>query len=162
MRQYYADRADKIKTNVKRRYEKNRPAQLEYRKQYYRDNKVVLLQRSAQWIKAHPELHKRYQQKFRDAVRAKVIAAYGSHCVCCGETEQEFLTVDHIHGGGRKDRELGRGGHGLYRWLIQENFPKDHYRLLCMNCNFAKGIYGRCPHQKPLLHLAKNAVAKGA
>jgi hypothetical protein len=26
-------------------------------------------------------------------------------------------------------------------------YPKDNFQLLCMNCNFAKGHRGECPHQ---------------
>lgn len=32
--------------------------------------------------------------------------------------------------------------------FIKQNFPKDEYQLLCMNCNFAKGLYSGCPHQR--------------
>jgi len=35
----------------------------------------------------------------------------------------------------------------LYSWLKKNNFPKG-FQVLCMNCNFAKGKLGKCPHQK--------------
>ena len=35
----------------------------------------------------------------------------------------------------------------FYRFLIKSGFPTDDYRLLCMNCNFAIGKFGVCPHQ---------------
>lgn len=60
----------------------------------------------------------------------------------------EFLTIDHIHGGGRRERETTLRGLKFYRWLIANNFPRDRYRLLCMNCNFSHGKYGYCPHQR--------------
>src|SRR5258708_2915854 len=41
----------------------------------------------------------------RDKVRAEVIAAYGGHCKCCNDAHNEFLSMDHIHGGGRKHRK---------------------------------------------------------
>jgi hypothetical protein len=78
--------------------------------------------------------------------RLKVMEAYGQVCVCCGETELEFLTVDHINGGGTQHRKKVRGR--LYDWLIKNNYPKDEYQILCMNCNLAKGVFGKCPHQK--------------
>jgi hypothetical protein len=32
-------------------------------------------------------------------------------------------------------------------WLVQHNFPTG-FQILCMNCNFAKGKLGTCPHQE--------------
>jgi len=78
--------------------------------------------------------------------KEEIIAAYGGKCQCCGETTLEFLTVDHINNDGAAHRrQIGRG---LYGWLKKHGFPQDNFQLLCMNCNFAKGRYGRCPHQK--------------
>jgi len=69
-------------------------------------------------------------------------------CACCGETEIEFLSIDHINGGGLKEsREKGYGRGGLMRWIINNNYPKG-FQILCHNCNFAKGHYGECPHKK--------------
>lgn len=66
-------------------------------------------------------------------------------CDCCDESLIEFLTIDHIDGGGTKHRV--KVGHGnMYRWLIRNKFP-DGYRVLCMNCNFSYGKYGYCPHK---------------
>jgi hypothetical protein len=67
-------------------------------------------------------------------------------CECCGETRQEFLAVDHIHGGGKADRARFSSSGSFYFWLIQQGFPRDKYRLLCHNCNTSIGLYGYCPH----------------
>lgn len=75
-----------------------------------------------------------------------VIDGYGGKCSCCGESHPEFLSIDHINGNGKEHRKLV--GTRLYAILIREGFPKDNYRLLCMNCNFAIGHFGYCPHQK--------------
>ena len=70
-------------------------------------------------------------------------------CKCCGEKIIEFLSIDHIKGGGNKHRrEMGlKNGHGgnIYSWLIRNNFPEG-FQVLCHNCNMAKGFYGNCPH----------------
>jgi hypothetical protein len=92
-------------------------------------------------------------------VRCEVFAHYGKGrigCVCCGESEMQFLTIDHINGGGRAECEkLGRIGVTFYAWLINQGFPPG-YQTLCMNCNFARGHYGMCPHQKPKPHLVSS------
>lgn len=102
--------------------------------------------------KAYPKLSPEYrratQQRHNKKVRAAVLAAYGSVCACCGETEEKFLSLDHINGGGRKQRkELRKTGTAFYSWLCSQGFP-DGLQVLCMNCNWAKGIYGACPHKK--------------
>ena len=76
--------------------------------------------------------------------RAAVLLAYGSSCACCGESQLEFLGIDHIDGRGKVGQR--RSGAEFYRWLKRQGFPKDDYRLLCHNCNQALGHYGYCPH----------------
>lgn len=79
-------------------------------------------------------------------------AAYGGYrCVCCGETTPLFLTLDHIHGNGRRHlRELGlKDTRKMYRWIIRNDFPSDLFQVLCYNCN--SGRYrngGVCPHKE--------------
>lgn len=75
-----------------------------------------------------------------------MVTAYGGRCECCGETEMAFLSLDHINGGGHRER-LALGNSGLFRKLRSEGWPRDGFRLLCMNCQFGT-LNGRtCPHQ---------------
>ncbi len=87
-------------------------------------------------------------KKYNDQLRNDVLAAYGGKCACCGESHPEFLAIDHINGGGEKHRRTVGYGHGVYLWLRKHNFPKDKFRLLCHNCNFATSRYKHCPHEK--------------
>lgn len=81
-----------------------------------------------------------------DRLRSEVMNAYGGpRCVCCGETLVEFLTLDHKDGGGNQHRKEVRNQ--VYRWLKLRNFPPG-FQVLCMNCNWAKGKYGECPHKR--------------
>ncbi len=84
----------------------------------------------------------------RKKERANAISHYGDKCVCCGETIFEFLSIDHINGGGSKHRkELKLQGTNFYRWLRDNNYPSG-YRVLCYNCNLSLGFNGYCPHNK--------------
>lgn len=78
--------------------------------------------------------------------RSEVVREYGGFCQCCGETNPAFLTIDHVFGGGTKERrEQGNASHQLYARMKREGYPKDKYRLLCYNCNCGRRN-GPCPH----------------
>lgn len=93
----------------------------------------------------------RYRNNARNRwnLKLEMIQAYGGSCNCCGELEPKFLTLDHINGGGSRDRGIYAGGtYNLLYALKREGWPKDKYQVLCMNCNWAKGRWeGICPHQ---------------
>lgn len=85
---------------------------------------------------------------WRAKIRAEFIAAYGGKCACCGEGHPEFLTLDHI--GGRTELNhpwSGRAGTHIYAKLKKLGWPKNGYRILCMNCNWAVRYGSPCPHQ---------------
>ena len=84
------------------------------------------------------------QKHDREQLRKEMIRAYGSKCSCCGERRHKFLTLDHINGlEGKKRKKTDT----LLNELRRLNWPRDKYQLLCWNCNCAKGLYGKCPHQ---------------
>lgn len=98
-----------------------------------------------------------YRQKKREwakifykNLKEEMIANYGGKCVCCGESEHMFLTIDHIYGKGTEERRLDKKlrGYGFYRELKKLGWPKDKYRILCYNCNCCIGVNGWCPHGK--------------
>lgn len=90
------------------------------------------------------------QVRIRGAAAARrldALNAYGGAiCVCCGETELVFLTLDHPDNNGGRHREITGNGTSFIRWLKRNNYPKG-LQVLCWNCNEAKRILGTCPHQ---------------
>ena len=78
--------------------------------------------------------------------RERVIIKYGGVCDCCGEKCLEFLSVDHVNGGGNTERRLIQTS-GIYRKLDLAQLKLEGYRVLCHNCNLAIGFYGHCPHK---------------
>ena len=81
--------------------------------------------------------------------RIDVLNHYGNICKCCGEKTQEFLAIDHINSNGNKHRrEIGvNSATDFCAWIQRNNYPDD-LQILCYNCNMAKSIYGKCPHQE--------------
>jgi hypothetical protein len=100
-------------------------------------------------------------------LRIQAFEKYGGcKCTCprCGETDLEFLSLDHINlDGGAHRREVspGRkdwGGHHLFRLLRRQGWPPG-YQVLCMNCNFGRTRNGGvCPHISPSRPLNERLV----
>lgn len=71
----------------------------------------------------------------------------GCRCACCGEKHLEFLSIDHLDNKGAAHRKsLPGNGKNFYYWLRDNGYPKG-FQVLCMNCNFALGHNGFCPHR---------------
>lgn len=96
--------------------------------------------------------------------RLQCLQAYGGlepFCGCCGESHLEFLTLDHIldrknDGGVRVGGKLF--GQGLFSWMIRMGFPPG-FRVLCYNCNCARGAHGYCPHELKLEEEIERVIA---
>ena len=137
-RSYRQVNREKLLAGQRRWYQENRERAYQYRREYYAKHKEHL-----------EELHSRNRRRQYREWREAVINHYGGKCACCSETILEFLSIDHINGGGNKHRkEIGipGGGAHFYKWLIKNNYPAG-FRILCMNCNTAMGFFGYCPHQ---------------
>lgn len=94
------------------------------------------------------------EAKYRRKLKNDVMTAYGSRCVCCGEDDLRFLTLDHINSDGAEQRRKlkghrGQAGIGFYTWVRQNDYPDD-LQLLCWNCNSGRHYNGgTCPHHDP-------------
>lgn len=84
-------------------------------------------------------------------LRDEALGAYGKQCACCGESEERFLTFDHINNDGAKHRREvfgGRNGGNMLEWLRRNKYPPG-FQTLCYNCNCGRYRNGGiCPHQK--------------
>lgn len=106
----------------------------------------------AEWLREH-RAKKKSQGEESDGqitrlrLKMEVLRVYspqGPTCACCGEDRHEFLSIDHIKGGGHQHRKTFKGT--LYAWLKRNGYPSG-FRVLCHNCNQSFGAYGYCPHQ---------------
>lgn len=117
---------------------------------YYSYCRPCLNERSKPKTEKQRIAHRERNATYRAKIRQDVLDAYGGKCECCGESRNEFLALDHIHGGGSKERRemANNTSGGVYRIARDAGFSKDKYRLLCHNCNSSIGWYGYCPHQR--------------
>lgn len=142
---YLIDRVKNTKAYNSRPDVKARTKELS-RKRYLANRDKFLRQSKDRYLK-NREKNILYYRKWRAELEDKVFNAYGNRCSCCGETERKFLTIQHMNGDGKEHRKQVGGSNQVYYDLIQRGFPKDGYTLYCMNCNFADGRRGGCPHK---------------
>jgi hypothetical protein len=143
-----------------------------YRKQRRESDAQVKAQQDAWWAEYHQTQHYKdrraadhkrkqsgdpiYRDKRQEGYHRRkqtlwqqVLDAYGRKCSCptCSETIEEFLTIDHTDG----YLSGPRSGEKLWRWLRDNGFPQDGFRLLCYNCNCGRERNnGVCPHEDNL------------
>lgn len=89
-----------------------------------------------------------YNRKRNAEHRLQVLTHYSKGkliCSCCGEKEYRFLTLEHLNGGGTKERKR-IGPSNLCLFLIKNCLPSG-YDVLCYNCNCGKSKTGVCPHK---------------
>ena len=100
------------------------------------------------YYRRHKDELRKITKEKRRMERIRVLTYYCGDkkpfCQCCKEDKLEFLTLDHINGGGTKHRKSGIGN--INYWIIKNKFPQG-FQVLCHNCNAAKGYCGKCPHQ---------------
>lgn len=172
-RKYYLANKERLRAIHDKWGEENRDKMLQYQREYNGQRRDKQAQYVRRWRKDNAE-YVRNKEKERAKMKPRILAnlrygreavsklkfetmqAYGGHCNCCGETQVEFLSLDHINNdGGRRRREgLDRVGKNFYFDLKKAGFPKrDDLQVLCYNCNFSKRYTGRCPHESHALRL---------
>lgn len=132
----------------------------EYQQRYYQKhrNKILEEQRKIRETASYKEKRKvyydanrdkffkstsKYKKKQRRLIKEEVLTYYGGgelRCIHCGFLDIRALCIDHIHGGGNKERrEMGSDmlGRNIYAWLKKRGYPEG-YQTLCHNCNWIK------------------------
>jgi hypothetical protein len=70
-----------------------------------------------------------------------VIAALGGQCRHCGFADSRALQIDHVEGGGGKERRSAPSQIVWLRAVLQSVVAGEHrYQLLCANCNWIKRV----------------------
>lgn len=91
---------------------------------------------------------RKWHKKWLLQVQEAIFEHYGRVCVCCGEDNPLFLTLDHINNDGNIQR-MGRS-HNTWTQAASDGFPED-LQMLCYNCNLGKTRNnGVCPHRSAL------------
>lgn len=115
-----------------------------YQREWREKNRTVAREisrnASAKYSANNPSTRRKSARDYNARRRAETVAFYGGKCVRCGFSDIRALHVDHINGGGKKERDAGR--HGLFDlWKITKDDPvmaRATFQLLCANCNSIK------------------------
>lgn len=73
------------------------------------------------------------------AVRHEIIRLLGGRCARCGYEDIRALQIDHIGGGGTRER-IAKNQRGMYVKMYVEvsQGRTGEYQVLCANCNWIK------------------------
>ena len=119
---YRARHPDRIKEYKQRTEQRIRQVAKEYR---------------ANNLLAHREKGKRiYAER-----RAAILEFFGPHCVRCGFSDRRALQIDHVHGGGARERKGKEMSYVIMEAITSD--PREacrRYQVLCANCNVIKRI----------------------
>jgi hypothetical protein len=108
---------------------------------------AIAFEKSNTWQREHRKTHREimneYSRKNKRRDSEEAIIHYGGKCACCGYNDinkkifgKRFLEIDHINGGGSKERREGRVTGNLGVWLKKHGYPTG-FRVLDAACNAA-------------------------
>jgi hypothetical protein len=123
----------------------NKDKRKEYRNRQYYKNVEKSREKALKYYHDNITDNKKYKNAlrgriFRATLRKKALYILGEVCVICGKTDIRYLQIDHIHGGGTKER-LNSNYDNIYRKIIlNPEKSKLEYQLLCANHNIIKRI----------------------
>ena len=132
------------------------------RQEYYLANKDNIGKQHKLYYSTHSNEAKESMKRYYLRLREHCLDHYGATCEVCHESNEGFLTLDHIgHDGAKHRREIGSN---LYLWAFRNGFPTD-LQTLCYNCQWVKELdrRGRGAYSKRHLELPnpKMSTKKG-
>lgn len=134
----------------KQYYELNKQKILLVKQEYRKRNSEKIRDRYKNWRELnHDELSKQ-KSSYRLSIINTTLELLGSICVLCGESNKEFLTIDHLNQDGNEDRKKFHNSIGWKKRILTGELNKENYRVLCHNCN--NSIY----IDHPIHHLKNN------
>src|SRR5271157_4917708 len=103
--------------------EKNREKLRESYRLHYARNAETLREKKQKYKEANREKvlasDRKSGKKFRDQLRQDVILIFGGKCIRCGFTDWRALQVDHINGGGTRERKSLRNHQAFCESLLR-------------------------------------------
>ena len=126
---------------------KDKLKRLEAQRRYRINNREIMRDKARLYIEKNKTIIKEKNIIKYYELKKWIFDYYGYTCVCCGENNPKFLTIDHVNNDGYKDRNLGSRIYStIKREIIEGN--ESRFQIYCYNCNCAKRLNnGVCPHK---------------
>lgn len=113
---------------IKKYREKNRERLRWVANAYYIKNREKLNLKSKKWM----------SNKLIE-LRKEVFSILGDRCLWCEEDDFRCLQIDHVNGGGSKERQKINGATTYYKHVLSKiKGDSKEYQTLCANCNWRK------------------------
>ena len=123
-------------------YQKNKEKIKRKSKEYYQKNSVAIIQRTRRYHLENKEWRKKYYQGYYAKIRLETLAKVdpAMKCAMCGCDDTRFLEVNHIKGGGVKERiayrnEKHNESHNMILLIHNGKRGLEDLNLLCRACN---------------------------
>lgn len=89
------------------------------------------------WYQSHKTEKSTYNRERNKRLRNAVLQALGAKCSNCGYDDIRALQIDHINGGGCKEKRNITSTY--WKYVLQEIIDgTTKYQVLCANCNWIK------------------------
>lgn len=133
--------------DAQKRYRLNNPekvkqiAKAQYLKRVHTpESRARAVQVALRYKASHPQYQTR-QRELQTALTSKyrqaVLDTLGCFCNRCGFADVRALQIDHVKGGGHKERSSA-SGYTYYKRILANSDLKALYQVLCANCNWIK------------------------
>lgn len=111
-----------------------------YKYNKFKKRKINGMTSRQKYKKAHKKEFKKYKMFSNKELRSLVMCLLGERCAKCGYSDSRALQIDHIDGGGSKERrEIG--ARGILIKILEHGI--SGYQVLCYNCGQIKRIENR-------------------
>jgi len=118
--------------------DQNREKLKEVNRAYYVANRDRLRAAAKERAARNPErkraADRAYYVNHKRQRRREIIEALGGRCIRCGFGDWRGLQVDHVNGGGTRERESFSNLWSYYK-RIAAHVESGEYQVLCANCN---------------------------
>lgn len=89
------------------------------------------------WYAKNVKVRKNYMQAYHQRIRNAIFEILGKQCVNCGFDDIRALQIDHIEGGGHKEKSKITTHY--FKFVLGEILKgSTKYQVLCANCNWIK------------------------
>lgn len=130
------------KANRREYYKKNKEKMNRQAKENYQKNREKVIKRTTKYHREHKEERQEYYSKYYQDIRLKVLARIDPDMKCakCGCEDTRFLEVNHIKGGGNKERKKlseddNYESQNMILLIHKNKRGIEDLNLLCKPCN---------------------------